>query len=712
MRGISLETIIAYGKDLIQTVIDPSVRYSAFYLACTLVLAVIIWLARGRPKAFLSWLLPREVYRHRSNILDIKLFLTNRLMGVLGVFGAVVFIPAVAFATLRLLAGEAPDPADLAPANWQRSLLATIVIVMTSDFCVYWSHRIQHEWKILWPFHAVHHSAPVLTPLTVTRTHPVEIVIRNLVISALVGVVQALILFALMGQIDLLTIGGANAVHFLFNTLGSNFRHSHIWVSYGRVLEHILISPAQHQIHHSSAPEHHDKNYGSIFAIWDWMFGTLYVPPGHETLTFGITDSQGNLIEEPHPTLQAALLNPFAESWAAIRRRLGLNRVRPPSSAAATMTPGLSLWLDCLRAGAALVVLFGHLAHTRFTGGDYAFLREINIASDAVIVFFVLSGLVIAYAAERDGSLDRFAFNRLTRILSVVAPALVLTWVFDAIGTRTDMSAYPYVFYQPVPAGEFFLRGLSFSNQWLGLMEPVRLGSNGPLWSLSYEVAFYALFGVAIFLRGALRVVLLALVAVVVGLPVLLLLPAWLLGVAVWRLGAGAQGGDPARDWAMAILPILALVALKAAGVWHDLNALTAQWFAPVDHRDLLLYSDEFLWNTVMAVAIAAHLTGVRRIAAHSHRRFDGRGAAAIRWVAGASFSIYVVHYPTLHLLDAALPGSLPGHDLIMLAGTLAVCLVFAALFERPLGRVRAMVRPGWTAAAGLLGPRKVAQTE
>ncbi|MCV3271687.1 hypothetical protein [Roseobacter sinensis] len=56
------------------------------------------------------------------------------------------------------------------------------------------------------------------------------------------------------------------------------------------------------------------------------------------------------------------------------------------------------------------------------------------------------------------------------------------------------------------------------------------------------------------------------------------------------------------------------------------------------------------------------------------------------------------MHYPTLHLLDATLPEDLPAYDLWLLALTLTVCFVFAAVFERPLGTIRARVLPLWKA--------------
>lgn len=80
-------------------------------------------------------------------------------------------------------------------------------------------------------------------------------------------------------------------------------------------MEHILISPAQHQLHHSSDPRHHDKNYGEVFAIWDLMFGTLFVPDGPEKLTFGIADGDGVRIEQPPVGLKSAIIGPFVEVW-------------------------------------------------------------------------------------------------------------------------------------------------------------------------------------------------------------------------------------------------------------------------------------------------------------------------------------------------------------------------------------------------------------
>lgn len=305
-----------------QSMLDLNVRISLAWLFSAYVLAFGVWFVTvrraGDSTSFLAFVFPKWIYRHRSNLLDIKLFLFNRFLGFIGITGALIFTPFVAIQVMDLLMDVSPRNWASAPQTWGRVALATLLIVMAADFCKYWAHRLHHESSVLWPFHAVHHSAEVMTPITLSRAHPMESVIRNVFISIVEGIVQALVVWLLVGTVSPWTIAGANAFYFMFNSAGANLRHSHIWVRFGWVAEHIFISPAQHQIHHSSATKHFNKNYGSMFAIWDWAFGTLYIPPHREDLTFGVADEHGTLLDQPYPTLRAALFNPFIESWRAL----------------------------------------------------------------------------------------------------------------------------------------------------------------------------------------------------------------------------------------------------------------------------------------------------------------------------------------------------------------------------------------------------------
>ena len=314
-----MDIIEQFVSNLFAVFTDLKYRISIIYLCATVLLVYAIWISRGRPRSFVSFLVPKEVYLHKSNILDVKIFLFNIVLSTVGVMAAVTMTPLMTIAVTELLASVTGASAIPKEVTWGTTALATVIMILTLDFCKYWAHRLHHEVAVLWPFHSLHHSAEVMTPLTASRNHPVFLILRSLIYSFVVGTVQAFMLFFLMGKIDVLTIGTVNAGYFLFNVFGSNLRHSHVWLSYGPVMEHIFISPAQHHVHHSIDRKHYNKNYGEVFAIWDLMFGTLYVPKGYEKITYGLSDENSQRIEQPHQNLRTALLLPFRESWRVLR---------------------------------------------------------------------------------------------------------------------------------------------------------------------------------------------------------------------------------------------------------------------------------------------------------------------------------------------------------------------------------------------------------
>lgn len=352
------------------------------------------------------------------------------------------------------------------------------------------------------------------------------------------------------------------------------------------------------------------------------------------------------------------------------------------------MTRGLSIWLDALRVWATIVVVISHVAYPRFTRGDYIFIRELNLGSDGVIVFFVISGMVIAYAAGRDKKLSTYAFNRITRLLSVLLPALLLTFLFDQIGKSVGPAAYDNYFYNPAPLCELLLRGLTMSNEW-GSLDRIRLGSNGPLWSLSYEAAYYMLFAAAFFLSGVRRVAILIIITLIVGPRILLLMPAWLMGVWLWRWVV--SGGPDRLSLGKARLfawggPIFYVLCLWA-GIPEILEQQTGAFFEPQNHFVTLAFSDEFIWNGLLGGMTAVHIMGM----AHLLNAYKPNHPH-IRWWAKASFSIYVTHYPALHLIDALFPAETLARDGVLLVGSIMVGLVFAYIFERRITGFRKCV--------------------
>jgi sterol desaturase/sphingolipid hydroxylase (fatty acid hydroxylase superfamily) len=309
--------LVLIADRLVALALGNAGRLAPVFLLASLLLAYGIWLWRRPQKGFLAWALPREIWFHRSHWVDIKLIVFTRLSAALG------RIAAIATSTgLAAWVSHTVEESIGRDASAPGAINAAVLYFVTADFCAYCVHRFSHLNAVFWPFHAVHHSAEVLTPFTVYRKHPVYNLVEGITLSAMLGLVSGLVLGLTLGEVGVATLAGINVIYYAFDLLGANLRHSHIWLSFGPVIEHLVISPAQHQIHHSTDPRHLKKNYGEALAIWDWMFGSLYVTHGEEKLTFGLTDLEGRSIVQPHATLRALLLEPFVASWRVLQGRL------------------------------------------------------------------------------------------------------------------------------------------------------------------------------------------------------------------------------------------------------------------------------------------------------------------------------------------------------------------------------------------------------
>lgn len=291
----------------------PGVRLWPLYLPGMILLAYVIYRKEQRSEGFLKWLFPRRMYLHKSHLVDIQLFIFGRLLSLLGIFQKIAITAFVTAGTVSVLGGIWSAEFMLAP--WTVALL----MLIASDFATYWIHRLHHEYPALWPFHAVHHSAEVMTPITAYRKHPIYDVISSLIRGGIVGVAQGILLSIFVSDVGIAMLLGVNVFYLAFNSFAANLRHSHVWLSFGPRLEHIFISPAQHQVHHSIEKKHYNKNYGEVLAIWDWMFGTLYVPQTREEIAFGLGDAEGNPLPQPHTSLRRALTLPVRQSLATLR---------------------------------------------------------------------------------------------------------------------------------------------------------------------------------------------------------------------------------------------------------------------------------------------------------------------------------------------------------------------------------------------------------
>jgi sterol desaturase/sphingolipid hydroxylase (fatty acid hydroxylase superfamily) len=192
---------------------------------------------------------------------------------------------------------------------------ATAALFLAYEIAYWLEHYTSHKIPFFWAFHKVHHTAEVLTPLTVFRVHPVETWKFGNISALVIGATAGLLAWGFGGPPQAYVINGTNLVLVAFIYSVVHLQHSHAWIATTGVWGRLFISPAHHQIHHSGDPAHFDRNFGSTLAVWDWMAGTLHMPSARrERIAFGV----GVALHRPH-SVTGTLITPFAEAAATLR---------------------------------------------------------------------------------------------------------------------------------------------------------------------------------------------------------------------------------------------------------------------------------------------------------------------------------------------------------------------------------------------------------
>ncbi|HET9630230.1 MAG TPA: acyltransferase [Novosphingobium sp.] len=342
----------------------------------------------------------------------------------------------------------------------------------------------------------------------------------------------------------------------------------------------------------------------------------------------------------------------------------------------------VSSLVDLLRIGGCLAVIVCHSRQVGFHAGT-PYVSDLG-SHYAVVVFFVVSGLAIATSALRPGAtLADYALSRAARLLPVALLAMALgVGAFLLRGAQASFPGHDQLTWQSL------VHPLLFLTETPQGQVPVW---NAPWWSLSYEVWYYALFGAAVFLRGPQRVLWLVVLAALAGPLILLLMPVWLMGVAL----AGWPGWVRLQRRGGVLLLIAAGLVLHAARI-VDMPALA--WLE-AHSRLPLVNSQNVVGNMLVGLAVAMGLAGARPWLALLARPI-AVVAPALRWGAGMTFTAYLMHHPLLCLARSwglrAPPG--PFGAVIGLVGLLAVCALLADLGERRSPLLRRRVQ-AWLAA-------------
>jgi peptidoglycan/LPS O-acetylase OafA/YrhL len=341
----------------------------------------------------------------------------------------------------------------------------------------------------------------------------------------------------------------------------------------------------------------------------------------------------------------------------------------PAGRSAPVVSASFSAFLDVARALAAIMVVLEHLrmpifpgfshlppdAQTPFVRGWFFFA---GFGFEAVMVFFVLSGFLIGGIGvnklrESTFKTDWYSADRLSRLYIVFLPALVLTVLLDRLGPTLFPDAGYWTNENPVLSPKYpesFLGrgGLGTFACNLFMLQsfycPV-LGSNVPLWTLSYEFWFYTVFGLAasaVLVRGLPRL------ALILAIPLIfaLLGPGFLWMLAVWLLGIAAYlyRGRSLR-WPLASVPVWAALAV--------LSRLTEGWAA----------EGRMAYNVII-LAQGAAFAWVLISFRDKDYRWLRRLAPLGKHLAGFSYTLYLVHFPVMLVATATLATLLGVDDL------------------------------------------------
>jgi hypothetical protein len=107
-------------------------------------------------------------------------------------------------------------------------------------------------------------------------------------------------------------------------------------------LRRLLVDNRYHRIHHSLDPSHHDKNFGAMTPLWDWLFGTIHMPAKDEWPAVGLVEVGEPKDLSEWSSLPWRLGNGVSLSgWAAVKSYLRYSGKPALFDAHSAVSPGL-----------------------------------------------------------------------------------------------------------------------------------------------------------------------------------------------------------------------------------------------------------------------------------------------------------------------------------------------------------------------------------
>ena len=169
------------------------------------------------------------------------------------------------------------------------------VVLVAADFLEWCTHNLLHRVSWLWRIHRVHHSIETMDWIGNFRFHWGEILLYQTVKYVPLGVLGA-------DWRAILAVA-------VFATAIGNINHANMNISWGP-LRYIFNSPRMHIWHHEKTVRGKaGVNFGIVLSVWDWIFGTAYLPGEADPLQPEAIGFTG--MEKVSPSLLARFFYPW-----------------------------------------------------------------------------------------------------------------------------------------------------------------------------------------------------------------------------------------------------------------------------------------------------------------------------------------------------------------------------------------------------------------
>ena len=338
------------------------------------------------------------------------------------------------------------------------------------------------------------------------------------------------------------------------------------------------------------------------------------------------------------------------------------------------MTKLTSFALDLIRLFAAMIVFIGHLSGQRFTGGLFWQVGE--LMDEAVIIFFVLSGFVISYVVSEKELLFRdYLIARAARMYSVALPAIFLTYTLDRFGIFISPDLYNSSWgYLDAFDLSAVVSGFTFTNQlWY---RDIHMGSMLPYWSLGYEVWYYIIFGAIFFARSVQWYIVGVLAILIAGPKIIVLFPLWLIGYFAYKFSLQLSRSSETRS-------NIALIMIASSFIGFVFYVVFARKGFNIE-MPKFISRPTLVRDYSLGLIFSLLLVGISNLQELKGKAI-GRFQVYIKWLAGATFSIYLLHMPIAQFLIAIVPpdANIPMRALVLLFTTMLLILLIAEFTER-----------------------------